>query len=119
MRTDISEIGKVAAIDRLLSKSGIGGATPLKIKEKGECSMTLKNMLEGVDFDLVYTPLKHLGYKAALNAFGELYASLFVPAALSVNLGISSRFCMEDIEELYAGIRLACEKYSVDLVLRV
>jgi len=113
MRTEISAIGKVAAIEKLLEKSGIDSKSPIKINEKGECCISLKTMLEGVDFDLIYTPLKHLGYKAALNAFGELYASLSSPVALSVNLGISKKFCYEDIEELWEGIVAASKEHSI------
>ena len=73
-------------------------------------------LLEGVHFDLTYVPLKHLGYKAAVVNFSDIYAMNGTPRQITVALGISKRFTVEHIEELYAGIRLACEIYGVDLV---
>ena len=113
MRTEISSIGKQAVIEKLFGQTGFTNENPIRITEKGECSSSHKIMLEGVDFDLVYTPLKHLGYKAALNVFGELYASVRNPVSLSVTLGISKRFCYEDIEELWKGIVTAAMEHSV------
>ena len=72
--------------------------------------------MEGVHFDLVYTPLKHLGYKAAQVNFSDVYAMNGTPRQLVVNLALSRRFSIEATEELYAGIRLACERHGVDLV---
>ena len=112
-RTEISEIGKQAAIDRLFEESGYTNEQPLRLKQKGECCAAQKLMLEGCDFDLVYTPLKHLGYKAVLNVLGELYASLRQPASLSVVLGLSKRFCFEDVAELWTGVLSACREHGV------
>ena len=78
--------------------------------------MTTDMLLEGIHFNLEYVPLKHLGYKAAVVNFSDIYAMNGTPTQITVSLGISKRFCVEDIEELYAGIRLACERYKVDLV---
>ena len=72
--------------------------------------------MEGVHFDLVYTPLKHLGYKAAQVNFSDVYAMNGAPRQLIVNLALSRRFSIEATEDLYAGIRLACERHGVDLV---
>ena len=72
--------------------------------------------MEGVHFDLVYVPLKHLGYKSAVVNFSDIYAMNGTPKQITVSLGISKRFSIEDMEELYAGIRLACEEYDVDIV---
>lgn len=72
--------------------------------------------MEGVHFDLVYTPLKHLGYKAAQVNFSDVYAMNGTPRQLVVNLALSRRFSIEATEDLYAGIRLACERHGVDLV---
>ena len=113
MRTEIASIGKQATIDKLFAQAGLTGENPVKITEKGECSSAHKIMLEGVDFDLVYTPLKHLGYKAALNVFGELYATLRTPVSLSVNLGLSKRFCYEDVEELWKGFTAAAAEHGI------
>ena len=71
---------------------------------------------EGIHFNLEYVPLKHLGYKAAIVNFSDIYAMNATPTQITVSLGISKRFSVEDLEELYSGIRLACERYNVDLV---
>ena len=73
-------------------------------------------MLEGIHFDLVYTPLKHLGYKAAVVNFSDIYAMNGTPQQITMSLGISKRFSVEDLEEFYAGVLLACSVYGVDLV---
>lgn len=112
-RTEISSVGKQNVIARLFEKTEFKNESPITITEKGECSSTHKVMLEGVDFDLIYNPLKHLGYKAVLNVIGDLYAALRTPVALSVNLGLSRRFCLEDVEELWDGIVAACTEHSV------
>lgn len=113
MRTEISEIGKQAALERLFEKSGYTNEQTIRLRHKGECCSAQKLMLEGCDFDLVYTPLKHLGYKAVLNVLGELYAALRIPASLSVVLGLSKRFCFEDVEELWQGMLAACREHGV------
>ena len=78
--------------------------------------MTTDMLLEGIHFNLEYVPLKHLGYKAAVVNFSDIYAMNGTPTQITVSLGISKRFSIEEIEELYAGIRLACERYHVDIV---
>lgn len=78
--------------------------------------VTTDVLLEGIHFDLTYTPLRHLGYKAAVVNFSDVYAMNGQPKQITVSLGISKRFTVEHIAELYAGIRLACEQYDVDLV---
>ena len=89
----------------------------LKIKNDDvRVLMTTDLLLEGIHFNLEYVPLKHLGYKAAVVNFSDIYAMMGTPTQITVSLGISKRFSVEDIEELYAGIRLACERYGVDLV---
>jgi len=86
-------------------------------KAKGErVLMTTDMLLEGIHFNLEYVPLKHLGYKAAVVNFSDIYAMNGMPTQITVSLGISKRFSVEDIEELYSGIRLACERYGVDIV---
>ena len=67
-------------------------------------------------FDLIYVPLKHLGYKAAVVNFSDIYAMNGTPKQITVSLALSKRFSVEDMEELYAGIRLACEEYDVDII---
>ena len=78
--------------------------------------VTTDLLLEGIHFDLTYVPLKHLGYKSAVVNFSDIYAMNGTPKAITVSLGISKRFSVEDIEALYSGIRLACSIYGVDLV---
>jgi thiamine-monophosphate kinase len=73
-------------------------------------------LVEGIHFDLTYVPLKHLGYKSAIVNFSDIYAMNGHPRQITVSLAISKRFTVEHIEELYSGIRLACEIYGVDLV---
>ena len=78
--------------------------------------MTTDMLLEGIHFNLEYVPLKHLGYKAAVVNFSDIYAMNGTPTQITVSLGVSSKFSLEDIEALYSGIRLACERYHVDIV---
>ena len=112
-RTEIAEIGKQAVLERLFEKSGYTNEQPILLRQKGECCNAQKLMLEGCDFDLVYTPLKHLGYKAVLNVLGELYASLRQPVSLSVVLGLSKRFCYEDVAQLWEGMLAACREHGI------
>ena len=86
-------------------------------KASGERVLVTTDMLlEGIHFNLEYVPLKHLGYKAAVVNFSDIYAMNGTPTQITVSLGISKRFSVEDIEALYSGIRLACERYGVDIV---
>ncbi len=78
--------------------------------------MTTDLLLEGIHFDLIYFPLKHLGYKAAVVNFSDIYAMNGIPRQLTVSLGISKRFSVEDLENFYSGLKLACEIYGVDIV---
>lgn len=123
--TEISELGEFGLIDRLTrefplknesTKMGVGDdAAVLEFGDK-EVLVTTDLLLEGIHFDLRYVPLKHLGYKAAIVNFSDIYAMNGTPKQITVSLGISSRFTVEHIEELYSGIRLACEIYGVDMV---
>lgn len=113
MRTELSSVGKEEVLRRLFDNSGFINSRTVAPDVKGQWCTAQKIMLEGVDFDLVYTPLKHLGYKAALNAMGEIYAAFFEPVSLSVNLGISSRFCYEDICQLWEGMLAAAREHGV------
>ena len=126
-RTEISTMGEFGLIKRLTKD--IKPVQPSTQKAAGDdCAvmnfgkvsprvlMTTDMLLEGVHFNLEYVPLKHLGYKAAVVNFSDIYAMNGTPTQITVGLGISKRFSVEDIEELYSGIRLACERYGVDLV---
>jgi len=125
MATEISQLGEFGLIDRLtkdLDKvnqstvRGVGDDAAVARYSDTDMLVTTDMLLEGVHFDLTYVPLKHLGYKSAIVNFSDIYAMNGTPRQLLVSLGISSRFTVEHIEELYAGIRLACDIYGVDLV---
>ncbi|PID91478.1 MAG: thiamine-phosphate kinase [Bacteroidetes bacterium] len=73
-------------------------------------------LLEGIHFDLVYTPLKHLGYKAVVVNLADIYAMNAAPRQITISLGVSGKFSVEALEEFYAGVQLACERFKVDLV---
>ena len=112
-RTEISDIGKQAALDRLFEGSGLSNEQPIRLSEGGAGCSAHKLLLEGCDFDLIYTPLKHLGYKAVLNVLGELYAALHQPESLSVVLGLSKRFCYEDVAALWEGMLAAVHEHGI------
>lgn len=126
MRTEIATLGEFGLICHLTesielknesSRYGVGDdAAVLSYPAEKEVLVTTDLLMEGVHFDLVYVPLKHLGYKSAVINFSDIYAMNGTPKQITVSLGISKRFSIEDMEELYAGIRLACEEYNVDIV---
>ncbi len=122
---EISQLGEFGLIGRLTQ--GLPTVNPSTIRGVGDDCAVIRNhdtdmlvttdlLLEGVHFDLTYVPLKHLGYKSAIVNFSDVYAMNGTPKQITVSLGISKRFTVEHIEELYSGIRLACEIYGVDLV---
>lgn len=122
---EISQLGEFGLIDRLTKElptvnsstiRGVGDDCAVLRNHDTDILVTTDLLLEGVHFDLTYVPLKHLGYKSAVVNFSDVYAMNGTPRQITVSLGISSRFTVEHIEELYAGIRLACEIYGVDLV---
>ena len=78
--------------------------------------VTTDMLLEGVHFDLVYTPLKHLGYKAVVVNLSDVYAMNAAPRQITVSIGVSSKFSVEALDEFYGGVKLACERFQVDLV---
>ncbi len=123
--TEISSIGEFGLIDRLtkdlkpVNKStlkSVGDDAAVLDYPETEVLVTTDLLLENVHFDLTYVPLKHLGYKAAVVNFSDIYAMNGTPRQITVSLGISRRFAVEHLEQLYDGIRLACEVYGVDLV---
>lgn len=124
-QTEISSLGEFGLIDRLtkdikLSNGstirGIGDDAAVMTYGDKEVLVTTDLLLEGVHFDLRYVPLKHLGYKAAVVNFSDIYAMNGTPRQITVSIGVSSRFTVEHLEEIYSGIKLACEIYGVDLV---
>jgi thiamine-monophosphate kinase len=123
-RTPVGKYGKFGLISHItqsslsVNKSTIRGpGDDSALIDNGE-SFTLVStdlLLEGIHFNLVYTPLKHLGYKAVIRAISDIYAMNGIPGQLLVALGISSRFTVEQVDEIYEGITLACQKYRIDL----
>lgn len=123
--TEISKLGEFGLIDRITSGinhvnastlTGVGDDCAVVRYPDTDVLVTTDLLVEGIHFDLTYVPLKHLGYKSAIVNFSDIYAMNGTPRQITVGLAISSRFTVEHIEELYAGIRLACEIYGVDLV---
>lgn len=124
--SEISSLGEFGLIHHLTDKlenvnastlRGVGDdAAVMHYESSNDVLVTTDLLLENVHFDLTYVPLKHLGYKSAVVNFSDIYAMNGTPKQITVSLGISRRFTVEHIEELYAGIRLACEVYGVDLV---
>jgi len=124
-RTEIASLGEFGLIKHLTegiklendsSRYGVGDDAAVLSYPDKMTLITTDMLLEGVHFDLTYVPLKHLGYKAAVVNFSDIYAMNGQPKQITVSLGISKRFSVEDIDALYAGIRLACEHYHVDIV---
>lgn len=124
-RTEISTLGEFGLIDHLTQNitltnkstlKGVGDDAAVLDYTDKQVLVTTDLLLEGVHFDLTYAPLKHLGYKSAVVNFSDIYAMNGQPKQITVSLGISKRFSIEDLEELYSGIRLACDVYGVDLV---
>ncbi len=125
MRTEIATLGEFGLIKRLTddikltqptSIKGVGDDAAIIDNKDKRTLVTTDLLLEGIHFDLTYFPLKHLGYKAAVINFSDIYAMNGTPQQITVSLGISKRFSVEDIEEFYDGVKLACQTYNVDIV---
>ena len=124
-RTELYELGEFQLIDRLTqgikiknesTTKGVGDdAAVIDAKDK-QIVVTTDLLLEGIHFDLTYHPLKHLGYKAVVVNLSDVYAMNAQPKQITVSIGLSKRFSLENVEELYSGIHLACERFGVDLV---
>ena len=125
-RTEIATLGEFGLIHHLTDKleyhqsstlKGVGDdAAVIKNQPGVRTLVTTDLLLEGIHFNLEYVPLKHLGYKAAVVNFSDIYAMNGKPTQIVVGVGISKRFSVEDMEQLFAGIRLACDQYGVDMV---
>lgn len=124
-QTEISTLGEFGLINRLTKElprhndstlKSVGDDAAVLYFPDTKILVTTDLLLEGVHFDLTYVPLKHLGYKAVAVNLSDIYAMNGTPRQITVSLGISKRFTVEHIEELYAGMRLACENYGVDIV---
>lgn len=124
-QTEISSLGEFGLIDRLTegvelcnasSLKGVGDDCAVLEYKDTEVLVSTDMLVEDIHFDLTYVPLKHLGYKAAVVNFSDIYAMNGHPRQITVSLAVSKRFTVEHMEALYSGIRLACEIYGVDLV---
>lgn len=123
---EISELGEFGLIDRLTE--GLKPVQPSTIRSIGDDAAVIRYpegydtlvstdlLLEGIHFDLTYVPLKHLGYKSVIVNLSDICAMNGIPRQVTVGLAVSSRFTVEHLQELYEGMRLACETYGVDLV---
>jgi thiamine-monophosphate kinase len=124
--TPLSELGEFGLIEKIQSSVQIYNSETIKgigddaaVIEKNDTHYTLVStdlLIEGIHFDLIYTPLKHLGYKAVIVNLSDICAMNGFPKQILVSIAVSNRFTVEAIEELYKGILLACDKYQVDLV---
>lgn len=124
-KTNIESLGEFGLINYLTenikisqksSIKGVGDDAAVLDFDGKKVLVSTDMLLEGIHFDLAYTPLKHLGYKAIQVNLSDIYAMNGIASQVTVSIGISSKFPLEAVEELYEGIYLACEKYNVDLV---
>ncbi len=124
-RTDVAALGEFGLIEHLTKNTTRYQASTIKgvgddaavIDNKGLLTVVSTDLLiEGIHFDLMYTPLKHLGYKAVVVNLSDIYAMNALPRQITVSVALSNRFSVEALEELYAGIQAACDHYKVDLV---
>ena len=122
---EIAKIGEFGLIDRLTkdfktknesTKYGVGDDCAVLSYPDSEVLITTDLLMEGVHFDLTYIDLQHLGYKAAMVNLSDVFAMNGTPRQLTVSLALSKRFSVEDVETLYSGIRLACNKWNIDIV---
>lgn len=126
MATDISTLGEFGLIKHLTehlestnpeTHYGVGDdCAVLNYSKDKDILVTTDLLMEGVHFDLTYMPLKHLGYKAAMVNLSDIYAMGGMPKQITVSLALSKRFSVEDMEDFYAGLRLACDMHQVDIV---
>ena len=125
-RTEISTIGEFGLIEHLTSDitctnkesiKGVGDdAAILQFDNENEVLVTTDLLMEGIHFDLTYVPLKHLGYKAAMINFSDIYAMNGTPKQITVSLALSKKFCIEDMEDFYDGLKIACQQHNVDII---
>jgi thiamine-monophosphate kinase len=123
-RTPIGELGKFGLIERLTKNAHpantstvTGAGDDAAVIDPGNLLTLVSTdmLLEGIHFNLVYSPLKHLGYKSVIRAIADIFAMNGTPSQILTSIGISSRFSVEQIDDLYEGIYLACKKYKTDL----
>lgn len=125
-RTEISTLGEFGLIKHLTqdlkikngtTKYGIGDdCAVLQYPSEKQVLVTTDLLMEGVHFDLTYMPLKHLGYKSAMVNLSDIYAMNGMPKQMTVSVALSKRFCIEDMEDFYTGLKLACDEHGVDII---
>ena len=122
---EIAKLGEFGLIDRLTkdieiknesTKYGVGDDCAVLSYPNKEVLVTTDLLMEGVHFDLTYIDLKHLGYKSAMVNISDVFAMNGTPRQITVSLAISKRFSVEDMDEFYAGLKLACDKWGVDII---
>ncbi|MDP4188111.1 MAG: thiamine-phosphate kinase, partial [Bacteroidota bacterium] len=123
--TSLAELGEFGLIDHLTknikiknpeTKKGVGDDAAVLSFGDQQTILTTDLLVEGVHFNLVYTPLKHLGYKAVIANLSDIYAMNAQPKQITVSIALSNKFSLQSVEQLYEGIYTACDKYGVDLV---
>lgn len=124
-RTQIAELGEFGLIDKLTgafaprnrtTQRGVGDDAAVIAASRSEATLVSTDLLmEGIDFDLTYFPLKHLGYKTVTVGASDILAMNALPEQLLLSLGVSSKFSVEALQEFYEGVRLACEELNIDL----
>lgn len=125
-RTEISTLGEFGLIEHLTTEltptnketlMGVGDdAAILNFDSNDEVLVSTDLLMEGINFDLTYFPLTHLGYKAAMTSFSDIYAMNGTPKQITVSLAVSKKLCIEDLEDFYTGLKLACSRHNVDIV---
>jgi len=124
-RTEIASLGEFGLIDHLTKNNETRNASTIVsvgddaavIDNFGKQTVVTTDMLvEGIHFDLAYTPLKHLGYKSVIANISDIYAMNATPTHITLSIAFSSRFSVEALDEFYEGVYAACEKYGVDLI---
>lgn len=124
-RTELSAMGEFGLIEHLTKEfdttqpstvKGVGDDAAVLSAGDKQMLVSTDLLLEGIHFDLAYVPLKHLGYKSIMVNLSDIYAMNAVPSQVTVSIGLSSKFPLEAIEELYAGMLMACKRYNIDLI---
>jgi thiamine-monophosphate kinase len=124
-RTELSSLGEFGLIEHLTKNIELQNAsTVLGVGDDAavidhfgkQTVISTDLLLEGIHFDLAYTPLKHLGYKSVIVNISDIYAMNAIPTQIVISIGISNRFSLEALDEFYEGVYAACHKYGVDLV---
>ncbi|RZL15305.1 MAG: thiamine-phosphate kinase [Pedobacter sp.] len=124
-RTDIAELGEFGLIKHLTANfkvrhessiKGVGDDAAVLNFEDKQMLISTDLLLEGIHFDLAYVPLVHLGYKAVQVNLSDIYAMNGIASQITVSIGLSSKFPLEAVEEIYKGIALACDKFNIDLI---